>query len=80
MLIMDEYAVDRRPALVKIDKPTLVIASAESPLLKAQQKMAASIHGAQFVAVSGVGHALFVDDPKTFNVSLERLLASISAN
>jgi non-heme chloroperoxidase len=38
MLIMDEYAVDRRPVLSKIDKPMLVIASAESPLLKAQEK------------------------------------------
>jgi non-heme chloroperoxidase len=79
MLIMDMYAIDRRPVLAKIDKPTLVIASAESPLLKAQQEMASAIVGAQFVAVKGAGHALFVDDPQAFNESLEHLLKSISA-
>jgi microsomal epoxide hydrolase len=79
MLIMDIFAVDRRPALAKIDKPTLVIASAESPLLRAQEKMAAAISGAKFVSVKGSGHALFVDDPEEFNSSLERLLRSISA-
>jgi len=77
---MDDYALDRRPALAKIDKPTLVIASAESPLLKAQEKMAAAIRDAQFATVKGAGHALFVDDPEEFNASLERLLKSISAN
>ena len=77
MLMMDDYAVDRRPALAKIDRPTLVIASAESPLLKAQERMAGAIRGAQFVTVKGAGHALFVDDPQAFNESLERLLKSI---
>jgi non-heme chloroperoxidase len=79
MLIMDMYAIDRRPVLAKIDKPTRVIASAESPHLKAQQEMASAIVGAQFVAVKDAGHALFVDDPQAFNESLQHLLKSISA-
>lgn len=76
MLIMDIFAVDRRPALVKINRPTLVIASAESPLLESQKRMAEAIPGAQFVLVKGAGHALFVDDPQAFDEALERLLRS----
>jgi hypothetical protein len=32
MLVMDIFGQDRRPAWKKIDRPTLVIASSESPL------------------------------------------------
>ena len=76
--MMDMFVVDRRPVLAKIDKPTLVIASAESPLLDAQKQMANAIPGAQFVIVKDAGHALFVDDPQSFDESLQRLLASIA--
>lgn len=75
MLVMDIFAVDRRPALAKIDRPTLVIASAESPLLDAQKKMADTVSGAQFVAVEGAGHAVFVDQPKVFGDTLQRFLS-----
>jgi non-heme chloroperoxidase len=76
MLIMDIFAVDRRPALAKINRPTLVIASTESPLLESQKKMAQAIVGAQLILVKGAGHALFVDDPRAFDEALERLLRS----
>lgn len=52
----------------------LVIASAESPLLDVQKEMAASIRGATWVAVPRAGHAVFADDPATFNHALEELL------
>lgn len=74
MLIMDLLTLDRRPALVRLDKPTLVIASADSDLLEAQKSMAAGIPGAQFLALPGTGHAVFVDDPATFNRALQGLL------
>jgi non-heme chloroperoxidase len=77
MLVTDILTVDRRPVLAKIDKPTLVIASAESSLLESQKKMAGAIRGARFVAVKDAGHALFVDDPRSFDEALERLLASL---
>lgn len=80
MLMMDIFAVDRRPAFAKLDKPTLVIASADSPLLEAQRRMAASIPGARFVLVQGAGHALFVDEPQAFDEALERLLKALSPN
>lgn len=74
MIIMDIFGTDRRPALAKIDRPTLVIGSAESPLADAQRKMAAAIPGADLVMIEGVGHAVFVDEPEIFARALERLI------
>lgn len=75
MLIMDIFGVDRRPALARIDRPTLVIGSAESPLVEAQQRMAEAIPGAELVLLKGVGHAVFVDEPEMFAQAMERLLS-----
>jgi non-heme chloroperoxidase len=77
MLITDIFGVDRRPALKKIDKPTLVIAASTSPLLQAQKDTAAAIPSARFVTVEGAGHALFVDDPVQFDQALLALLGRI---
>lgn len=77
MLIMDIFGVDRRPALKKIDKPTLVIAAATSPLVQTQKEMAAAIPSVRFVTVEGAGHALFVDDPEQFDQALLELLGEI---
>jgi len=77
MLVSDIFGADRRPALAKIDRPALVIASAQSPLLEAQKEMADAIKGARFVAVENTGHALFVDDPQAFDAELTTLLGGI---
>jgi microsomal epoxide hydrolase len=76
MLVMDIFGADRRPPLAALDKPTLVIASASSPLLDVQQAMAASIPKARFIAVQGTGHAVFVDQPAQFDAALRELLAA----
>lgn len=75
MLIMDIFGVDRRPVLAKIDRPTLVIGSAESSLAEAQKKMADAIPGAELLLLKGVGHAVFVDESEIFAQALERLLS-----
>lgn len=77
MWVMDIFGVDRRPAMKKIDRPTLVIASAESPLLDVQKEMAEAISGARWVVVSGAGHALFIDEPGRFDDELARLLKTV---
>lgn len=77
MLIMDIFGVDRRSALKKIDKPTLVIAASTSPLLQVQKDMAAAIPSADFVVVQDAGHALFVDEPQRFDQALQELLTRI---
>jgi len=77
MLVMDVFGADRRPALKKIDRPTLVISSASSDLTE-QKEMANTIPGALWVVVADAGHALFVDNPEKFDVELTRLLKAVS--
>jgi len=77
MLMLDIFGADRLTPLTKLKKPALVIASAESPLLDEEKQMAASIPGAKFVAIAGVGHAVFVDDPTRFDAELRKFLAEL---
>jgi non-heme chloroperoxidase len=77
MLISDIFGADRRPALAKLDKPSLVIASGNSPLLDVQKEMAASIPDAKLVVLAGTAHAVFVDDPATFDAALQTFLESL---
>jgi non-heme chloroperoxidase len=74
MLVSDSFGVDRRPALAKINKPTLFVASGVSPLLAAERETAASIRGAQFLVVQGAGHAVFVDQPEKFDHALQSFI------
>jgi non-heme chloroperoxidase len=76
MLMSDYFGMDRRPALVKIDKPTLVITPAASPDFEAEKEMAATIRGAQFLVVQGSGHAVMIDQPEKFDGALEDFLQS----
>ena len=79
MLVMDMFAVDRRPILDKISKPTLIVAAADSPLFEAEKEMGAHIANSKFVAMEGVGHALFVDDPVKFDEVLEQFLDGLNS-
>ncbi|MBE1158779.1 alpha/beta fold hydrolase [Dyella acidiphila] len=79
MLEADIFGADRRPALQHIDRPAWVIASGNSPLLDAQKDMAKAIRGAHLVVVPNVGHAVFVDDPPSFDQALGQLLAASDA-
>lgn len=76
MLVSDVLTTDRRPALKKFDKPTLVIAASESSLLDAQQAMARALPQAQLVKIDHARHAVFVDAPDEFNRTLERFVES----
>ena len=74
VLVGWSQGVDRRPALTRIDRPTLVIGSAESALVEAQKRMADAIPGAELLMLKGVGHAVFVDAPDLFAQAMQRLL------
>jgi non-heme chloroperoxidase len=78
MLVMDIFGADRSAALAKLGKPALVIASASSPLLDLQKAMAAGIPGAQFVAIEGAGHAVFIDQPRKFDDTLKTFLQAVN--
>ena len=71
MQMQDLFTADRRAALKKFDKPTLVVASGESPLLEAEKRMAATLPRGQFVIVRHAAHALFFDRPREFDRLLE---------
>lgn len=77
-------AGDRRGRLVAWphpsigDRPTLVIASVESPLLEVQKEMAETISGARWVVVPDTGHALFIDAPERFDDELAQLLKVVA--
>jgi non-heme chloroperoxidase len=77
MLISDIFGADRRPALAKLDKPALVVASGSSPLLDVQKEMAASTPAAKLVVIDRTAHAVFVDDPAVFAAALESFLQSL---
>lgn len=70
MLLMDFIAIDRRPALAKFNRPTLVIAAADSSDVQAQRAMAQAIQGARFEVIDNAGHAVFLDQPQRFRALL----------
>ena len=76
MLVQDLFTVDRRPAIKKFDKPTLVVASGQSQELDAQKRMAAAMPQGKFVAVEHAAHAVFFDQPQQFNRLLEEFIAA----
>ena len=71
MLVQDLFTTDRRPYLKHFDKPTLVLASGESPLLDAQRQMARALPHATFDAIEHAAHAVFVDQPAVFQRKLQ---------
>jgi non-heme chloroperoxidase len=66
MLVLDFIAVDRRPALEKFNRPTLVIAAADSGDIDSQRETAQRIKGARFESIPDAGHAVFLDQPQRF--------------
>ena len=74
MLMTDFLVIDRRPALKKFNRPTLVIAAAGADDLDSQREMAKAIAGARFELLPDAGHAVFLDQPQRF----EQLLADFA--
>ena len=64
---------DYRPALAKINKPTLIVV-ARRPGASWGEDMHQRIAGSKLEVMEGVGHALFVDAPDRFNKLVEDLL------
>jgi non-heme chloroperoxidase len=70
------FNTDNRPALVKIDRPTLIV-GATKHLLPQFQDMQKSIPHARLEFFDDAGHALFVDDSDKFNALLDEFLISL---
>lgn len=79
MQMQDMFTVDRRPALKKFDKSTLVIASGQSRELDAQKRMAAALPQGHFAVVEHAAHAVFFDQPQEFDRLLEDFIRNPAA-
>ncbi len=77
-LFIGMFTTDNRPALAKIDKPTLiVIAAGESSMQPMYEDMQKRIPHSRLEVFDGVGHALFVDDSTHFNQVLGQFLGGL---
>ncbi|MGE5625588.1 MAG: alpha/beta fold hydrolase [Bacillota bacterium] len=74
MQMQDMFTVDRRPALKKFDKPTLVIASGQSRELDAQKQMAIALPKGEFQVIEHAAHAVFFDQPEAFDRLMENFI------
>ena len=77
MLTMDMFAVDRRSALAKFDKPTLIVAAGTSFELADQRAEAKRMPDARVVVIPDAGHAVFHDQPAAFDRALRDFLAGL---
>jgi non-heme chloroperoxidase len=70
----DYFSSDRRPLLSKIAVPTLITMTAENKEIG--EFMKSQIPNSQLTVFEGLGHAMFLDDPKKFNERLAAFLKS----
>lgn len=73
-LFLGAFTTDNRPALVKINRPALIVAAGDNPLAAVYRDMQQRIPGARLEVIENAGHAVFVDDPARFNVLLDTFL------
>jgi pimeloyl-ACP methyl ester carboxylesterase len=71
----DYFSSDRRPLLSKIAVPTLITMTGENK--EVGEFMKSQIPNAQLTVFEGLGHAMFLDDPKKFNERLAAFLKSV---
>jgi len=71
------FVSDFRPALERINKPTLIIAAAGGLCASVCEDMQKRIRGSRLEVMENAGHALFVDDPERFNALLENFISGL---
>lgn len=72
-LLFDLFTGDRRPALLRIQVPTLIVVPDGNRLLG--EYLQSRIAGSKLEVISDAGHALFMEKPQAFNQALEAFLA-----
>jgi len=75
-LLVGKFATSNRDVPPRIDRPTLVCA-ARSEYMGAILAMQARIVGSRLEIFEGDGHALFVDDARTFNSLVEQFVGQL---
>ena len=76
-LVADLFGVDRTPAIARLDRPVLVIASAASPELAAMREMARQLPDGRIEVIADAAHAVFIDQPEAFARRLGDFLSRI---
>ncbi len=76
-LFLGAFSTDNRPALAKINKPTLIVVAAGGPWMAAYEDLHKRIAGSRMEIFENVGHALFVDEPERFNALLDEFLRTL---
>jgi microsomal epoxide hydrolase len=71
-------ASDFRPALARIERPTLIIAGAGGPCGSVCEDIQKRVRDSRLEVMENVGHALFVDDPERFNSLLENFISGLA--
>lgn len=79
-LVADLYGVDLTPALKKLDRPTLIVASATSPELQAQRDELKLLPAGRIEVVENAAHTVFIDQPDRFAEILDRFLTQVDAS
>jgi non-heme chloroperoxidase len=71
-LFFDLFSGDRRPALLRVTTPTLIVVTPENRALG--EFMQSKIAKSKLEIIPEAGHALFLEKPQTFNQTLEAFL------
>ena len=79
-LVADLFSIDRTPAIAKLDRPALVVASAASPELPAMQEVTRQLPDSRIEVVADAAHAVFIDQPELFAKLLDRFLTRIDTS
>jgi len=79
-LVADLYGADLTPALKKLDRPTLIVASATSPELQAQRDELKFLPSGRIEVVENAAHTVFIDQPDRFAEILDRFLVQVDAS
>lgn len=76
-LIVGGVSSDNRPALAKIDKPTLIVVALVRPWMHFYEDLQKRIRGSRMEIFEDAGHALFVDEAERFNTLLNSYLKTL---
>ncbi|MDP3854039.1 alpha/beta fold hydrolase [Phenylobacterium sp.] len=75
-LVADLYGADLTPALKKLDRPTLIVASATAEDLQAQRDEVKILPNGRIEVVENAAHAVFIDQPDRFAQILDQFLTA----
>jgi non-heme chloroperoxidase len=72
------FVSDFRPALARIDKPTLIIMTPQGPCANVCADMQKRIRGSRLEVMENTGHGLIVEEPERFNSLLEDFINGLA--